>query len=85
MDGENPTSAAENAANALADSFMAAEAALADVTAKIRAAASVIRIGPLTRLSFVRRAQGIEGDLLELHLAVSPYDPRPQTRDGTGK
>lgn len=77
----------ETAAQNLADALAVAEAALADVTAKVKVFTNAMSggIGPLTRSTFIREAQGIEGAVGRLHLDLTPYDPRPAPRDGGGK
>lgn len=76
----------EQKADALAAAFAEAEAALATLTAKMRAFTQTAEgIGPITRLAFIRRAQGIEGEVAQLHVDIKPFDPRPQPFDGGGK
>jgi len=78
----------ETAAQNLADALVTAEAALADVTAKTKVftqAMSTNGMGPITRQTFTREAQGIEGAIGRFHLDLTPFDPRPQPLDGGGK
>lgn len=78
----------ETAAQNLADALDAAEAALEDVTAKTKVFTQVMQMngmGPLTRKTFIREAQGAEGVIGRLHLNLTDYDPRPRPRDGGGK
>jgi len=79
-----PETAAENLAVALA----AAEAAMEDVTAKTKVFTQAMQtngMGPLTRKTFIREAQGAEGVIGRLHLNLTDYDPRPRPMDGGGK
>ncbi len=76
----------EQKATALANAFKEAEKALAELTAKMRDfVMDEAFSGPLTKKTFIREAQGIEGAVGRLHLDISPFDPRPQPRDGGGK
>lgn len=73
-------------AQELADALAAAEAALATVSSKMRSfVMDDAFTGDLTRKTFIRRAQGLEGEIGQLHLDITPYDPRPRPRDGGGK
>jgi hypothetical protein len=73
-------------ADALAASFVAAAAATADLTEKMRLfTQGASGVGPITRLAFIRQCQGVEGDIARLHVLIAQYDPRPQPRDGGGK
>lgn len=73
-------------AQTLATDFATAEAALEKLSRSMalftRAAPGM---GPITRAAFNKRAVGIEGDILQLHLDITPHDPRPRPRDGNGK
>ena len=76
----------EQKANELAAAFVAAETAAAALTDKMRAfTQGAAGIGPITRLAFIRRAQGIEGSIAQLHVEIKPFDPRPTPLDGSGK
>jgi len=76
----------EQRAGRLANAFVAAETAAADLSAKMRDfVMSDEFTGPLTKKTFIREAQGIEGAIGRLHLAITPFDPRPQPFDGGGK
>ena len=73
----------EQKANELADAFVAAEAATATLTAKMRAFTQGAEgIGPITRLAFIRQCQGVEGDIARLHVDIKQYDPRISVQDG---
>jgi len=78
----------ETAAQNLADALAAAEAAMEDVTAKTKVFTQAMQtngMGPLTRKTFIREAQGAEGVIGRLHLNLTDYDPRPRPMDGGGK
>ena len=77
----------EVAAQNLADALGEAESALANVTAQCKVFSNTMKgsIGPMRRQSYIRRAQGVEGALLDLHLDLSAVDPRPVVYDGGGK
>lgn len=77
----------EQQAQALADAFSEAEAATARLSNKVRdfVMHADSSIGPITRKTFIREAQGVEGAIGRLHLDISAFDPRPTTFDGGGK
>lgn len=76
----------EQKANELAAAFATAEAALAALVPKMRAFTQTAEgMGPITRRAFIRRAQGIEGEVAQIHVDIKPFDPRPQPFDGGGK
>jgi hypothetical protein len=78
----------ETAAQELADALASGHTALSNVTAKMRAFVSGpigIVTGPLTRETFILEARAVEAKLNRLHLDITPFDPRPQPRDGGGK
>lgn len=76
----------EQKAQALADALYAAEAATATLSNKMRDfVMDPAFSGDLTRKTFIRRAQGVEGEIGQLHLDITPFDPRPRPRDGGGK
>ncbi|MGL4280517.1 MAG: hypothetical protein ACRCS0_09130 [Albidovulum sp.] len=76
----------EQAAQKLANKLATAESAAADVSIAMRdfVMHADSTIGPLTRKTFIREAQGIEGAIGRLHLDITPFDPRPRPRDGGG-
>lgn len=77
----------EKMAEDLAKEFALAERALgrlADAIGDV-ASASNSAIGPITRMSLVNRVRGALGQVAQVHLDISAYDPRPRPRDGGGK
>lgn len=75
----------EERANKLALTIAQAEAALELLTEEVRAfMREAPGVGPITRKAFTRRCQGIESFVLDLHLDLTPFDPRPGPRDGGG-
>lgn len=77
----------EAKAQALADALATAETAAAEVSRAMRdfVMHESFTGGPITKKTFIRRAQGVEGAIGELHLDITPFDPRPGPLDGGGK
>lgn len=76
----------EQKATALAYAFDKAEKAAAELTNAMRDfVMDPAFSGALTKKTFIREAQGVEGVICRLHLDITPFDPRPRPRDGGGK
>ena len=77
----------EDKAQGIADAFQKAENAVETLVRTVKANLDDFSptVGPLTTTSFLLRLQGALGDIISVHLDMSPYDPRPRPMDGGGK
>ena len=77
----------EESAEELAFALASAHEALGKVTKKM--SKFVLHEGfgsrPITSMTFINEAKGLEGALGRLHLNITPFDPRPSPFDGGGK
>lgn len=76
----------EEKADIIAKAFNSAESAIAELVRALKVNGQDFPgVGPLTNASFVARVQGALGQVLNVHLDASIYDPRPRPMDGGGK